>query len=536
MRYKVLVAGDNLKSLIILRKSLELFTREFTVYNTHSLEKLEIIDSQDIPDIIILNFDDTLGEGIKAIKMIRSSVLIKNVPILLATKFLSSEVQKAIRAGANDFIKTPIERIELIVRIKYLTERNRLYLENIRQSSELQTLSLVADMSESSVIIINLKGELEWANKAFEKLYEYPLIEFKNKYGNKLHSISPKFSEAFKKCKKNRSWEIYENLWVTRSNAKKWIHTSLTPLISEDGEIKNYIAVETDITELKQTREKLLYQNQDLKDLKVNLNQINKKLEEQEKEVNRQRKLAEEKKKLADNLLLNIFPFEIAEQLKLKGYAIPKHYRLASIMFTDFVNFSKLSEQLTNYILIKELSMYFENFDLITKAHNIEKIKTIGDSYMCAGGLPVRNRSNPIDTVLAALEIQKFVTETNIIKQRHNQPKWEIRTGIHTGEVIAGVIGKSKMAYDIWGDAVNTASRMETSGEVNMINISGTTYQHVCEYFHCSYRGEVEVRNMGQIDMYFVTGLKKEYSADKDGIIPNAGLKKIISELKKLDQ
>jgi class 3 adenylate cyclase/CheY-like chemotaxis protein len=418
MRHRVLIAGDNIRSLTILRKSLEIFTHEFEVSTACNIAKLEIVNEYQLPDIIILNFDDPLREGIRAIGTIKNSTLTGKIPILMATDFLSSEVQKAISAGADDFIKKPIERVELLVRIKFLIQRNRLFLDNLMQSAELQL-----------------------------------------------------------------------------------------------------------------AKERLIDQNQDLINLTVNLEQINMKLEEQQNEINRQKKMAEEQTKLADDLLLNIFPNEIAEQLKNKGHAKAKHYRLVSIMFTDFVGFSKLAEQLSIQDLIKELSLYFEKFDLITKSHYIEKIKTIGDSYMCAGGLPIRNRSNPIDSVLAALEIQKFISETNKKKQKNNQPEWNLRLGIHTGEVIAGVIGKSKMAYDIWGDAVNTASRMETSGETNRINISGSTYRYVHKYFDCIYRGKVEVRNMGLIDMYFVNGLKEEYRADESGVMPNKNFRKLLTEI-----
>jgi PAS domain S-box-containing protein len=531
MRYKVLVAGDNLKSITVLRKTLEIFIHEFIVATASGTDDFAKIQKEDLPDIIILNFDDPLKEGVRTIRDIRSNTHLSNIPILMATDFLSREVQQAINAGVDDFIKKPIERIELLIRIKYLIQRYKLYLKNIRQSMELNKMSLVADRTENSVVITSTTGELEWVNKAFEKLYEYTLDDFKQHFGKNIQDFSPAFTRAIKKCKKDKKWVVYENFWTTRAGKKKWIQTSLTPVLNEEGVITNFIAVETDITSLKLAQERLIDQNQDLVDLTINLERINKKLEEQQKEVNTQKRLAEEQKILADDLLNNIFPYKIAEQLKLKGYATPKHYRLVSIMFTDFEDFSKLSDQLSIHDLIKELSMYFEEFDFIAKSHYIEKIKTIGDSYMCAGGLPIRNKSNPIDTVLAALEIQKFVREANVIKKINNQPEWNIRLGIHTGEVIAGVIGKSKMAYDIWGDAVNTASRMESSGEINKINISGSTYKHVRKYFNCIYRGKVEVRNMGEIDMYFVDGLKKEYRADKSGIKPNNNFISILAEI-----
>jgi class 3 adenylate cyclase len=418
MRYRVLIAGDNIKSLTVLRKILDLFTHEFAVDTIDNIEKLRSADIAELPDIIILNFDDPIKEGVNAINIIKKNPQTGNIPVLMATDFLSSEVQRAISAGADDFIKRPVERVELLIRIKYVIQRKRLFMENVRQS-----------------------------------------------------------------------------------------------------------------TELKLAQERLLDQNLDLINLTVNLEQINKKLEEQQQEVEKQKRMALQQKKLADDLLLNIFPYEIAEQLKNKGHAIPKHYRLVSIMFTDFVGFSKLSELLSIQDLIKELSLYFENFDSIAKTHYIEKIKTIGDAYMCAGGLPIRNKSNPIDTVLTALEIQKFVAGNNVIKEKNGEPKWEIRIGIHTGEVIAGVIGRRKMAYDIWGDAVNTASRMESSSEVNMINISGSTYEHVKEYFDCVYRGKVVVAKMGEVDMYYVRGLKNEFSEDADGVMPNSNFIKLLSEI-----
>ncbi len=530
MHYKVLIAGDNIKSVTVLRKSLELFTHEFTVFTTISSKIDENVNSVEWPDIIILYFDDIIDKGMKALSLIKGNQKTKTIPVLMITDFISYNVQKAITAGADDFIRKPIERIELMIRIKYLIQRNRLYLENLKHSEELKKLSLVADKSDNSVLITNAVGELEWVNKAFERIYEYSMEDFKGRYGNKLQEISHKFSEAMSKCRKDRKWMVYENCWVTRNGNKKWIQTSLTPIIADNDVITNFIAVETDITPLKLAEERLRDQNQDLVDITVSVEQINKKLEEKQKEVTQQKKLMEEQKKLADNLLKNIFPYDIAEQLKLKGYAIPKHYRLVSIMFTDFAGFAKLSDKLSVHDLIRELSMYFEKFDLITTEHFIEKIKTIGDSYMCAGGLPIRNRSNPIDTALAALEIQKFVKESNREKELKSQPKWELRLGIHTGEVIAGVIGRSKMAYDIWGDAVNTASRMESNGEANKINISGSTYKHVKKYFDCTYRGKIDVRNKGQIDMYFLNRLKKEYCTDNEGIVPNSTFKRILSE------
>jgi class 3 adenylate cyclase len=148
---------------------------------------------------------------------------------------------------------------------------------------------------------------------------------------------------------------------------------------------------------------------------------------------------------------------------------------------------------------------------------------------MCVGGLPLRNKSNPFDTVLAGLEIQRFAKEYNEKRREQNLPEWKIRLGIHTGKVIAGVIGSKKFAYDIWGDAVNTASRMESSGEAGEVNISGETYEYIKEYFECSYRGKIPAKNKGEIDMYFVHGLIPKYREKGDPIIPNAEFLEILA-------
>ncbi len=230
--------------------------------------------------------------------------------------------------------------------------------------------------------------------------------------------------------------------------------------------------------------------------------------------------LTEEKQK-SDALLTNILPDEIATQLKNKGYVDPKTYRKVSVLFTDFEGFTHISEQLTPKEIIKELGIFFAEFDQIAISHYIEKIKTIGDAYMCVGGLPLRNKSNPFDTVLAGLEMQHFANELNKRKRANNELEWRLRVGIHTGRVIAGVVGTTKFAYDIWGDTVNTAARMESSGEAGKINISGETYNHIKDYFECEYRGKIKAKNKGEIDMYFVHGLQDKYSKDSNNVIPN---------------
>jgi adenylate cyclase len=206
----------------------------------------------------------------------------------------------------------------------------------------------------------------------------------------------------------------------------------------------------------------------------------------------------------SESLLLNILPKEIAEELKANGKAEAKHFDEVTVMFTDFKNFTQISEKLSPTELVAEIDTIFAAFDNIVSKHNIEKIKTIGDSYMCAGGIPVPNKTHAVDVVNAGIEIQQFIKQHIEKRVVEGKDPFEIRIGIHSGAVVAGIVGKIKFAYDIWGDTVNLASRMESSGEPGKVNISGSTYELVKELFHCTHRGKIKAKNKGEVDMYFV--------------------------------
>jgi guanylate cyclase len=210
----------------------------------------------------------------------------------------------------------------------------------------------------------------------------------------------------------------------------------------------------------------------------------------------------------SEALLLNILPKEIADELKANGSAEPRQFEQVTVMFTDFKNFSKIAEKLSPSELVTEIDTVFKAFDRIIGKCIIEKIKTIGDAYMCAGGLPVPNTSHPFDVVHAAMEIQQFIKLYIQECRELGKDPFEIRIGIHTGPVVAGIVGEKKFAYDIWGDTVNTASRMESSGVAGKINISGTTYELIKDKFNCVYRGKIQAKNKGEIDMYFVETVK----------------------------
>lgn len=229
----------------------------------------------------------------------------------------------------------------------------------------------------------------------------------------------------------------------------------------------------------------------------------------------RTEELQHEKEK-SDNLLANMLPKGTAEEIMSKGKAAKTKYNFVTVLFSDIQGFTRIAEEMNPEVLIDELDRFFFHFDSVVEKYRIEKIKTIGDAYMCAGGIPERNRTNPVEVVLAALEMQKYMLSMKNNPANTAARFWDIRIGIHTGTVIAGVVGQKKLTYDIWGDTVNTASRMESSGEPGKINISGTTYEFVKDYFDCEYRGRMPVKYKGDLDMYFVKGIKPDL-CESDG-------------------
>lgn len=211
------------------------------------------------------------------------------------------------------------------------------------------------------------------------------------------------------------------------------------------------------------------------------------------------KKIADEKQK-SDDLLLNILPFEVAEELKEKGKTSAKHFDEVSVLFTDFVNFTANSERIGVQEVLNELNICFTEFDRIMEKYNLEKIKTIGDAYLAVSGLPISNDQHAKNAVSASLEILSYIQH----RKQHNPNALNIRIGIHSGAVIAGIVGVKKFAYDIWGDTVNTAARMEQNSEPGRVNISEATYQLIKESFSFEYRGKIETKGKGAMDMYFV--------------------------------
>ncbi len=224
--------------------------------------------------------------------------------------------------------------------------------------------------------------------------------------------------------------------------------------------------------------------------------------------IKKTNRIIDEERKRSDKLLLNILPEQTAQELKQSGKVRAQKFESVTVLFTDFKGFTGYAENLTPEEVVESVDFYFSKFDEIIERYSLEKIKTIGDSYMCAGGLPFPVNDHAFKVVQAALEIAAFVKESKALNEKNRIP-FDIRIGINTGPVVAGVVGSKKFAYDIWGDAVNIASRMESTSEPGKINVSENTYQLIRDAFVCEYRGEIKVKNRGMMKMYFVNDIVK---------------------------
>jgi class 3 adenylate cyclase len=223
----------------------------------------------------------------------------------------------------------------------------------------------------------------------------------------------------------------------------------------------------------------------------------------------------EQERNKSDELLLNILPVPVANELKEHGKTTPQSFENVTVLFTDVKSFTKISEQLSPIELVNEIDYCFRAFDSIISKYNIEKIKTIGDAYMCVSGLPVPYAKHCSEILRASIEIRDFILNLANERKKEGRPIFNMRLGVHSGPLVAGVVGSKKFVYDVWGDTVNTAARMEQNGEPGKINVSATIYENAKNEFNFTYRGKLEAKNKGELDMYFLNGLNSNVFDDK---------------------
>jgi predicted ATPase/class 3 adenylate cyclase len=401
------------------------------------------------------------------------------------------------KAGNLD-LSTILKSSEAISREIRLRDLLTSLLQIIIENAGAEKMILLLQKDNRLVV----QAECTTANEDVKILPEIPLEQYKGLSKTVVNYVAHSFQPVIldeATVHGNFTNDSYFNEQGTRS-------VLCAPLVQQ-GKLTGIIYLENNLTNAAFTQERidLLILLSGQMAISIENALLYENLEEKVKE--RTRELNEEKDK-SESLLLNILPSETAEELKRTGTAKAKEFAQVTVLFTDFKNFTSMSERLNAQELVSEINYCYSAFDNIMNRYGIEKIKTIGDSYMCAGGLPVEKETNPADTLKAAIAIRDFMLEEKNKRAANGQSFFEIRIGLHTGPVVAGIVGIKKFAYDIWGDTVNIASRMESSGEPGKINISGTTYELIKEQFSCSFRGKIEAKNKGMIDMYFVESIK----------------------------
>jgi class 3 adenylate cyclase len=239
------------------------------------------------------------------------------------------------------------------------------------------------------------------------------------------------------------------------------------------------------------------------------------------RDLERARDFAIAGKAESDKLLLNILPSSIAAELKENDRVQPRFFDSATVILIDFTGFTRLVETMEPASVIDQLDQHFTRFDDIMANHRLEKLKTIGDAYLAVGGVPEPNRTHAIDAALGALQVIDHLAKLNRQREKLHLPVWQVRIGINTGPVIAGVVGKHKFTYDIWGNTVNITQRVEAAGIPGRISIAESTWQHIKTRFETDARGAVEVKHQGSVSMYYLNRIRPEFSSDPAGIMPN---------------
>lgn len=396
--------------------------------------------------------------------------------------------------------------------------------------NELKQLASIAIEATNAIILLDKHGALLWANKGFEELYGFTIEEFQDHFSDdnsEFIKILNEIDSSF--FTKNPSLSFSRN-FLTKKYQRKWVQSTFTPIKSEN-EITKYVVIETDITQQKEVEEELVQRWENTQTLTEHLESVKDYIEEQIQDLAEQKKALQVAKDKSEEVLNKVLPYEVAIQLKKKGYASPRHYKKVTILNLNIRNFIALSDTIPIEELVSQLHETLTQLDGVLETHYVEKIKTSGGIYLGAGGVPLRNRSNPIDVALAALKIKEILAKTNIVRKQKKLDPFETSVGVHTGKVIAGVVGKNKLSYDIWGDTVNIASTIEHNIPLNDIQISEITYREIKAYFICEPTEKLILGTAEDIQLYNLLRLKPEFSADAAGVYPNQKFMNILSKL-----
>jgi PAS domain S-box-containing protein len=325
--------------------------------------------------------------------------------------------------------------------------------------------------------------------------------------------VADRCAANYRRCAESNAPVAFDLLMPTPS-AMAWFETALVSVKDEEGRVTQINAIARNITARKADMEAMASLNVEL----------------EERVALRTEELECEKEK-TEQLLLNVLPSDIADELKLHGKVEARAFNSVTVAFTDFVDFTRIAESLSASELVHELDSCFRGFDDIVARYGIEKLKTIGDSYMFAAGIPTASPTHAVDCILVALEMQAYIETEKKSRTRAGRHFWEMRMGIHTGSIMGGVIGSKKFAYDIWGDTVNTASRMESSGLPGKVNVSQATHEIARDFFEFENRGKIATKRKGELEMFIVLRIRPELS-DETGR-PNADFRNLYQALQR---
>lgn len=400
-----------------------------------------------------------------------------------------------------------------------------------KRLQELELLAFIAKTANNPIFLLDAKGNIHWANKGFEKLYGYSLEEYRllgERADQEFIKLLNEIDRSF--FGKNPSLTFTRAIY-TKNKKRKWVQSTLTPVKNNIGEIIQYIVIDADITQQKEVEDELIQRQENSQTISEHLESVKDYIEDQIKELNEQKRQLEQAKEKSEEVLNKVLPYEVAIQLKKKGYATPRHYKKVTLLHLNIRNFLSLTDNIPIEELVLQLHDVTVSFDNFLEQHFVEKIKTIGGIYVGAGGVPLRNRSNPIDVVLAAIKIRESLVILNKERVSKNLPEFVVGYGVHTGKAIAGVVGKNKLSYDIWGDTVNIAATIENQSEPRSIIISEETNNEIATYFNTTPAGTILLHTADKVNLFQVTNIKSEFAEDETGTYPNASFMQLLSKL-----
>lgn len=461
------------------------------IYYNKSIHLLRKTDDSISLASALLNAGDEYSKNKKynlALKYFKeSSIIFDNADYLIGTAYSLGNIGMIhAKLGNNNLAKTYISKA-----IKILEE-----LKDYYAISEYLTY-----MSDIYLALNDWKTSLSYAKRSLDLAQKYGLKEQISNANLKLSQLHQKTGNMAASFAYYKNHIAYRDSLTNLKSIQQMADIRTNYEVSQKQTEVDLLEKDSEIQKLKDKRQQNIIYITAISLFLVLVITIG--FYRRYKFVKKTNSIIEEEKNRSNNLLLNILPEETALELKKNGKVQAKKFESVTVLFTDFEGFTHYAEKLPPEKLVESIDYYFSKFDTIMEKYNLEKIKTVGDAYMCAGGLPFPTRDHAYKMTLAALEIARFVNiSEELIAQ--NQTHFKIRIGINTGPLVAGVVGIKKFSYDIWGDTVNIASRMESNSEPGRINISEHTYQIIKNDFDCEYRGEIEVKNKGMMKMYFV--------------------------------